>query len=65
MRHSLTAQTGKYASHLQFYAFTDLDKNVTEQVRRVREHLFLPKDIQVRGYVYDVKKGALREVVVE
>ncbi len=65
MRHRLTAQTGKDASHLQFHAFTDLDKNVTEQVTRVRQHPFLPKDIQVRGYVYDVKKGALREVVVE
>ncbi len=65
MRHRLTAQTGKDASHLQFHAFTDLDKNVTEQVLRVRQHPFLPKDIQVRGYVYDVKKGALREVVVE
>lgn len=65
MRHRLTAQTGKDASHLQFHAFTDLDKTTTEQVMRVRENPFLPKDIQVRGYVYDVKKGALREVVVE
>lgn len=65
MRHRLTTQTGKDASHLQFHAFTDLDKNVTEQVKRVREHPFLPNDIQVRGYVYDVKTGALREVVVE
>lgn len=65
MRHRLTAQTGKDASHLQFHAFTNLDENVTEQVTRVRQHPFLPRDIQVRGYVYDVKKGALREVVVE
>jgi carbonic anhydrase len=65
MRHRLTAQTGKDASHLQFHAFTDLDKTTTEQVMRVRENPFLPRDIQVRGYVYDVKKGALREVVVE
>lgn len=65
MRHRLTAQTGKDASHLQFHAFTDLDSNVAEQVTRVRRHPFLPGDIQVRGYVYDVKKGSLREVVVD
>ena len=65
MRHRLTAQTGKDASHLQFHAFTDIDKNVTEQVKRVREHPFLPANIQVRGYVYDVKKGSLREVQVD
>src|SRR5689334_12612618 len=65
MRHRLTAQTGRDASHLQFHAFTDIDKNVTEQVKRVREHPFLPKNIQVRGYVYDVKNGSLREVQVD
>lgn len=65
MRFRLTTETGKDASHLHFHAFTDLDSNVTAQVKRVREHPFLPTDIQVRGYVYDVKKGSLREVVVE
>ncbi|MBS1839363.1 MAG: carbonic anhydrase [Acidobacteria bacterium] len=62
MRHRLTAQTGKDASHLQFHTFTDLDRTTTEQIKRVREHPFLPKDIQVKGFVYDVKKGSLREV---
>jgi hypothetical protein len=33
-------------------------------VKRVREHPFLPKSIEVRGYIYDVKKGSLREVQV-
>src|SRR5215467_478023 len=65
MRFRLSSETGKDASHLSFHAFTDLDKNVTEQVKRVREHPFLPKNTQIRGYVYDVKKGSLREVVVE
>jgi carbonic anhydrase len=56
---------GKDASHLHFHAFTNLDNNVADQVKRVREHPFLPKDIQVRGYIYDVKKGSLREVTVD
>jgi len=64
MRFRLTTETGKDASHLQFHAFTDLDSNVSAQVKRVREHPFLPKNIQVHGYIYDVKKGSLREIQV-
>ena len=44
------------------HAFRDLDQNVREQVARVREHPFLPPAIEVRGFVYDVKHGSLREV---
>ena len=65
MRFRLTTETGKDASHLHFHAFTDLDHTTAEQVQRVREHPFLPKNIQVRGFVYDVKKGSLREVHVD
>jgi len=65
MRFRLATETGKDASHLQFHAFTDLDRTTVEQIKRVREHPFLPKNIQVRGFVYDVKKGSLREVHVD
>jgi len=65
MRFRLSSEMGKDASHLQFHAFTNLDSNVSDQVKRVREHPFLPRNIQVRGFVYDVKKGSLREVQVD
>jgi carbonic anhydrase len=65
MRFRLTTETGKDASHLHFHAFTDLDRTTADQIQRVREHPFLPKNIQVRGFVYDVKKGSLREVHVD
>ena len=45
-----------------FHAFDDLEENVREQVRRVKSHPWIPKHIPVRGFVYDVKTGALREV---
>ena len=60
----LAAETGHDASQLRFHAFHDMDRNITEQVTRIRENPFLPKEIQVRGYAYDVTTGALREVVV-
>lgn len=61
-RRQLSASTGKDASHLQFHAFRDLDRNVREQVARVRQNPFLPPAVEVRGFVYDVKRGSLREV---
>jgi carbonic anhydrase len=61
----LKESTGRDASHLDFYAFCDIDQNVREQVKRVRENPFLPQPVEVRGFVYDVKRGSLREVKAE
>jgi carbonic anhydrase len=63
-RWRLSTETGKDASHLRFHAFRDIDRNIAEQVLRIRENPFMPKQIQVRGYAYDVTTGALREVPV-
>jgi len=43
-------------------SFTDLDADVRESLRRVRESPFIPHRDAVRGFVYDVKTGRLREV---
>jgi len=64
-RWRLSTSAGKDASHMQFHAFRDLDRNVREQVARVKNDPFLPKPIEVRGFVYDVKRGSLREVKSE
>lgn len=45
-----------------FHAFQDLERNVQRQVERVRSHPWIPRHIPVRGFVYDVKSGELREV---
>ena len=45
-----------------FHAFDDLEENVRQQVRRVKAHPWIPKHIPVRGFIYDVKTGALQEV---
>jgi carbonic anhydrase len=63
-RWRLSTETGRDASHLRFHAFRDIDQNIADQVLRIRENPFLPKQVQVRGYAYDVATGALREVVV-
>lgn len=45
-----------------FGAFSDLDAAVRAAIARVREHAFLPYRERVRGFVYDVTTGALREI---
>lgn len=51
------------AEPAHFHAFDDLEENVRLQMRRVKSHPWIPKHIPVRGFVYDVKTGRLREVV--
>jgi carbonic anhydrase len=61
-RWRLSSETGRDASHLAFHAFRDVEQNVREHARRIRENPFLPRNIETRGFVYDVKNGQLREV---
>jgi carbonic anhydrase len=42
-------------------SFSDLDENVRESIRRITASPFIPNK-NVRGFVYDVKDGSLREV---
>ena len=46
-------------------SFTDLEADVRQSILRVRQSPFLPHRDQVRGFVYDVDDGSLREVVVD
>jgi carbonic anhydrase len=48
----------------QFHAFKDLDANVRHQLRKLHAHPWIAKQVVVRGFVYDVKTGLLREVIL-
>jgi carbonic anhydrase len=43
-------------------AFPDLDEDVRQSIARVKASPLIPHRDQVRGFVYDVRTGALREV---
>jgi carbonic anhydrase len=45
-----------------FYAFQDIDENVRHQLQKLRSHPWVPKEVIVRGFVYDVTTGRLREI---
>lgn len=44
-------------------AFPDLDEDVKQSIARIKASPFIPQKDSVRGFVYDVKDGSLREVV--
>ena len=43
-------------------AFTDLDGDVRQSIARVKASPFIPRKDSVRGFVYEVETGRLREV---
>jgi carbonic anhydrase len=45
-----------------FYAFQNIDENVRHQLQKLRTHPWVPKEVAVRGFVYDVTTGRLREI---
>ncbi|HUG44190.1 MAG TPA: carbonic anhydrase [Acidobacteriota bacterium] len=46
----------------RFHAFSDLQENVRRQIQQVKSHPWIPNRIPVRGFVYEVQTGRLREV---
>jgi carbonic anhydrase len=44
-------------------SFTDLDEDVRQSIARIKASPFIPRKESVRGFVYDVATGKLREVV--
>ncbi|MBN2176542.1 MAG: carbonic anhydrase [Demequinaceae bacterium] len=62
LREELLADTGQKPSWSP-ESFTDLDVDLRQSMERVRTSPFLPRRDQVRGFVFDVHTGVLRELV--
>ena len=43
-------------------AFDDLDDDVRQSIARIKASPFIPRKDEVRGFVYEVESGRLREV---
>ena len=61
LRAQIAAETGAEPPYA-FGAFEDIDEAVRTAVARVRAHPFLPHRDRVRGFVYEVETGRVREV---
>ena len=48
---------------LEFRTMSDQLATLTDDVQKVRSSPYLPKGVEVGGFLYDVRTGALREVL--
>jgi len=46
----------------EFHSFTDIERNLREQMQKIRSHPWIPTKMRIAGFVYDVKTGLLRRV---
>ncbi|MEV6418931.1 carbonic anhydrase [Streptomyces sp. NPDC051662] len=60
-RHELEMEVGQRPAWA-VEAFRDVDQDVRQSMRRIRTSPFLPHTDDVRGFVFDVKTGLLREI---
>jgi carbonic anhydrase len=58
----LEAETGQ-RPEWSALAFPDLEGDVRDGIEKIRSSPFIPRTDSVRGFVYEVETGALREVV--
>jgi carbonic anhydrase len=56
---------GADASHIDFLPFSDLEESIREDVSFLMSSPLIPGDIVVRGFLYDVRTGKLKEVSFE
>ncbi|MEJ7839247.1 MAG: carbonic anhydrase [Thermomicrobiales bacterium] len=69
IRAKLAADVGPEAAaaaeHVDFLPITDLDASVLEDITLLRTTPMIAEDIDIRGFVYHVESGHLREIIVE
>ena len=63
LRARIQNRTGTAAlAPASFYTFQNVEENVRHQLQKLRTHPWVPETVPVRGFVYDVTSGLLREI---
>ncbi|HEY2401127.1 MAG TPA: carbonic anhydrase [Steroidobacteraceae bacterium] len=59
----LAAETGDSSpGPMHFFAYKDPEQNTREQIKKVRSHPWIAKEVPVRGFVFNMETGLLSEV---
>jgi carbonic anhydrase len=61
VKDQIAADTGIRPS-FALEAFGDLDEDVRQSIARIQASPFIPEKSSIRGFVYEVESGNLREV---
>jgi carbonic anhydrase len=64
MRSRIKSRTGSSATITPpcFHSFQDVEENVRRQLQKLQSHPWIPESVTIRGFVYDVTTGLLREI---
>jgi carbonic anhydrase len=59
----LARETGNATPRpMRFFSYKDPEENTRAQIEKVRSHPWIAKDVPVRGFIFDVDTGRLREI---
>ena len=47
---------------MRFFSYKNPEENTREQMRKVRSHPWIAKEVAVRGFIFDVEIGRIKEV---
>lgn len=62
LRARLRAETGTDPGDLDFLPFSDDEQSVRDDVQRIRENPFIPPEVHIHGFLYNVHTGRLQQV---
>ena len=48
-----------------FHSYKDPAEHTKEQIKKVRSHPWIAKEVPVRGFIFDVDTGRLQEVTID
>ncbi|GGR64668.1 carbonic anhydrase [Nocardioides luteus] len=63
LRAKLAESAGQDASWLHLHVIEDQVRALGEDVAKVRSHPFIPDDVEVGGFIYDVDTGLLNQKI--
>src|SRR5437762_10184947 len=62
LRTKLKQELNANADHIDFLPFKDLEQSVRDDVATIKASPLIPKNVDISGYIYDVKSGRLSPV---
>ena len=62
LRGKLRQELGANADHIDFLPFKDLEQSVRDDVATIKASPLIPDNIEVNGFIYDVRSGKLSPV---
>ena len=61
-KNSKSEAGSNYGHKIKWYTFLNLKESILEDLEKIKKHPLIPKNINIYGFIYDVKTGRLEPV---